>query len=371
MGDALGVAGSAVGIVSLGLQLCQGLVTYINAIKGRKEEIQDSVQEVQRVEVLLKNIKDVLPQLGSTRELNIAIDQKLQLISQEAATNATNQSDQLEALRVQGQQNSDSLTSIVSSSHEFSKVQFRQTQWLVRDNDQKVHGRLKMMDTSLSSIARDSGVTVAKIEDITQILSSHSESLANMGMTVSQIQRHTHARNISQSYATNSAALGNTLLSEQGPVMDLPSICDCASTLPTSRFSYSFWHLKFDLEVQEQHHRGCELFGIHRNKKRKVAARFPLKVAWFSARMTLACLEYTSGTSTPGYSVRYKNIVPSEHSPVIQTIFEIYGWDRLMPGTRMVQEMESMERRIVSMYRDAVASPYDRDVDDLSHAEVR
>ncbi|KAF5227261.1 hypothetical protein FAUST_11893, partial [Fusarium austroamericanum] len=232
-------------------------------------------------------------------ELNIAIDQNLELISQDAATNSANQSDQLEAVRTQEQQNFDSLTSTVSSAHEFNKDQFHQTQWLVRDNDQKVNGRLTMMDTRLCSIAHDSGVTIARMEEMMKTLSSYLELLTNM----------------------------------------------------------------------DQHHRGCELFGIHRNKKRKVWARFPLRVAWLSARMTFACIEYTSGTRTPGHLVRYKNIVHSDHSPVIQAFEEIIYWDiQSMPGTRIVQEMEEMGRRIMSMYREGTASPYDRNEIDASHA---
>lgn len=273
MGDPLGVAGSAVGIVSLGLQLCQGLITYIQAFKGQKEEIEESIQEVQRVESLLTNLEKLLPEVDlrrckqslqnnlvscykqlqklqtflealdpphqstgasrtvlnttrsltypfqqtklnsfhqslrtylgdlklaietvslyrvlnlfffllyilliKVRELNITINQKLQLISQEVATNASNQSDQLEALRAQEQQNSDSLTSTVSSAHEFNKGQFRQTQFLVRDNDQKLSGRLTVMDTRLGSIAD----TVARLEEMMQTTSSHSESSITM-----------------------------------------------------------------------------------------------------------------------------------------------------------------------------------------------
>lgn len=191
-------------------------------------------------------------------------------------------------------------------------------------------------------------------------------------MQISQIQRYTETPVISRDYATNSATLGNTMLTEPGPVMDFPSICDCALTLPTSRFAYSFWHFQFKLEVQDQHHRGCELFGIHRNKKRAAMAQFPLKVAWSSARMTFACFQYTSGTSTAGHSVRYKNIVPRNHSPVFRTISEIRKWDiREIPEIEIVRDMEAIERRIVSMYRDGTASPYDRDEVDWTHAEVR
>ncbi|KAL3600144.1 hypothetical protein FPOAC2_04375 [Fusarium poae] len=87
--------------------------------------------------------------------------------------------------------------------------------------------------------------------------------------------------------------------------------------------------------------------------------------------MTFACLEYTSGTSSPGQSLRYKNVDQADQSPVIQTIYEILEWDmKSKPETEIVRDMEVMERRILSMYRDGTASAYDRDEYDMSHAEV-
>jgi hypothetical protein len=63
MSDPLSVAGTAVGIVSLGLQVSQGIIKYMQAIKGRKNEIQDSIQEVQRVVSLLYRLNTVLPEV--------------------------------------------------------------------------------------------------------------------------------------------------------------------------------------------------------------------------------------------------------------------------------------------------------------------
>jgi hypothetical protein len=67
MSDPLGVAGSAVGIVSLGLQVTQGLIKYLSAVKGRKEEIEDGIQEVQRVLSLLYSLNHMLPEVNARR----------------------------------------------------------------------------------------------------------------------------------------------------------------------------------------------------------------------------------------------------------------------------------------------------------------
>jgi hypothetical protein len=41
MGDPFSVAGSAVGVISLGLTVCQGLLTYYGQFKAYDEEIRD------------------------------------------------------------------------------------------------------------------------------------------------------------------------------------------------------------------------------------------------------------------------------------------------------------------------------------------
>jgi hypothetical protein len=88
--------------------------------------------------------------------------------------------------------------------------------------------------------------------------------------------------------------------------------------------------------------------------------------------MALACVEYTTGTSKLGISVPYRNVVHSDHSPVLQIFAGIWDWDiKSKPATRIIQDIESIERQILSMYQDGTASPNDRDEDNTNHAEVR
>lgn len=48
MSDPLSVAGSAVGIISLGIQVCNGLLVYADAIRGRSQDlnVQDHLDQV-------------------------------------------------------------------------------------------------------------------------------------------------------------------------------------------------------------------------------------------------------------------------------------------------------------------------------------
>ncbi|CAG1977275.1 unnamed protein product [Fusarium graminearum] len=292
MGDPLGVAGSTVGIVSLGLQLCQGLITYIQAFKGRKEEIEDSIQEVQRVESLLTNLEKLLPE-----------------------------------------------------------VNLRRCKQSLQNNLVSCYKKLQKLQTFLEALDPPHQSTGA------------SRTVLNTTRSLTYPFQQTKLNSFHQSLRTY---LGDLKLA-----IETVSLYRVLNLFFFLLFAYSFWHFKFKLEVQDQHHRGCELFGMHRNKKLAVMAQFPLKVAWSSARMTSACFQYTSGTSTAGHSVRYKNIVPRNHSPVFRTISEIRKWDiRKIPEIEIVRDMEAIERRIVSMYRDGTASPYDRDEVDWTHAET-
>jgi hypothetical protein len=53
MGDPFSVAGSAVEVISLGLQVCQGLALYINKYKSADKEIRNFECKVEGLEVFL------------------------------------------------------------------------------------------------------------------------------------------------------------------------------------------------------------------------------------------------------------------------------------------------------------------------------
>ena len=70
MSDPLSVAGTAVGIASLGIQVCQGLVQYFRAVRGRKDDIREGICEIEQVVSLLYSLNSLLsrfsPQADTT-----------------------------------------------------------------------------------------------------------------------------------------------------------------------------------------------------------------------------------------------------------------------------------------------------------------
>ena len=71
--DPLSVAGTAVGIVSLGLSLCQGLTDYLGALKCRKEDIQSATSQVEGLQAAFGAIQIALPKLSADSQASAAV----------------------------------------------------------------------------------------------------------------------------------------------------------------------------------------------------------------------------------------------------------------------------------------------------------
>lgn len=148
--------------------------------------------------------------------------------------------------------------------------------------------------------------------------------------------------------------------------------CHCATSLPQSRTSFRIWNIKFELEQQEHHLTSCKLWGTKRGMKRITRATFPIRLAWLSTRMTIACFEYASGTSRPGLTIRCRNIVHTEDSPVYKLLDSfVDGMEYRGITKQMVRKMELLERDILAVYANGQASPGDIDEHDRTHAEVK
>jgi archaellum component FlaC len=72
MSDPFAVAGSAIGVVSLGITICQGLVSYYQDFKFQDEEIQTAIQSLEDLAQTLEHLRSVL-----TRDSLVAINKPL------------------------------------------------------------------------------------------------------------------------------------------------------------------------------------------------------------------------------------------------------------------------------------------------------
>jgi len=63
MAEAAGIAGTAAGIVSLGIQLYSGISSYLEAIKGRKEDLAAVSRHLQSLRAAVRVLETAIPRL--------------------------------------------------------------------------------------------------------------------------------------------------------------------------------------------------------------------------------------------------------------------------------------------------------------------
>ncbi|RSM14149.1 hypothetical protein CDV31_005485 [Fusarium ambrosium] len=383
MSDPLSVAGTAVGITSLGIQVCQGLVWYLRSVYGRKAEIAEDLSEVQSLISIFYALNDILPKINQTRcteattikrcledsegkllelqqlliklrgpeqpttnrdkmreagrtlvypfradtlkslrqslrelldNLNLAVDitslesqvtncakvDNIGLAIQGLETQSRDSNAGIQDLNTKMQQNLSqlrSLESTITDSLTELNQRISQAEWAIQDLGNDISGKLIITETEVVSTRH---VMAEMLTDMAGKLDSQSAEISQLGMKLSCIQ-------------------GQGALLPDGPLEQVaryasmtrsssyfsPSICNCRRRSRSSGFSFAFWNLKFEFQQQVpgKHRRSCKFFGIDGQTQRRVNAQFPLKLAWMSARMTLACMEYTLGTGSPGCSM--------------------------------------------------------------------
>jgi hypothetical protein len=75
MADPFSVAGTAVGIISLGIQTCKGIVWYIDTAKDAKEKAERLRREVEQLADILESLETTVTQsdLSSTATLTVTV----------------------------------------------------------------------------------------------------------------------------------------------------------------------------------------------------------------------------------------------------------------------------------------------------------
>ena len=119
-------------------------------------------------------------------------------------------------------------------------------------------------------------------------------------------------------------------------------------------------------ETVIQHREGCIYHGIPRTKRRTLQAQFPIMFGQFLGCLNRACAEYTVGTSRPGISLRFTNVVPIRESPVTPILLALmfgnvnksFSSDELSPE-EVLCRLKTAEIDVLSLYRDGKSSPWD------------
>ena len=123
---------------------------------------------------------------------------------------------------------------------------------------------------------------------------------------------------------------------------------------------------RLNQELVRQHREDCIYRGIPRKKKRTLQAQFPIMFGQFLGRLNRACVEYTVGTSRPGISLRFTNIVPRRQSPLFPILYpslyavegDLRAIDELSPE-EVLCRLKMTENAVLSLYREGKSSPWD------------
>lgn len=80
MADLASLAGTAVGVISLGIQVCQGLVSYYKNWKSFDDDIAHLYAKIDGLRITLENLEHTLPKLRHLNA-NIMIDVEEKIVS--------------------------------------------------------------------------------------------------------------------------------------------------------------------------------------------------------------------------------------------------------------------------------------------------
>ncbi|KAH8734162.1 hypothetical protein BGZ61DRAFT_585814, partial [Ilyonectria robusta] len=84
MSDPLSVAGSAVGIISLGIQVSQGLYNYINSVRGRDKDLDTASTQVSHLLRTYQALSDLIPKIQSLPDPDTEVIETLRQCLQES-----------------------------------------------------------------------------------------------------------------------------------------------------------------------------------------------------------------------------------------------------------------------------------------------
>ncbi|KAF5597921.1 hypothetical protein FPCIR_3497 [Fusarium pseudocircinatum] len=285
MSDPLSVAGSAVGIISLGIQVCQGLISSLQSFKGQDQDIQDSLNDVQTVISILYSLKGILPKVDERSSGTPAIrrclaesEEKLREFQQfslklrgtqstehgihtnvedlgnafkDQGTNVAKLSDQLQRL-----------DNSMSAYYQDLKSEISRTQLFAQDFRQEVGGQLRLISTDVGSLM---SINRRHQEDINQGFMKAFDELKEQNNFQKELIRTalvSHVAKISNDNANRiplkgmdgmsiqntgsrqATSLARARVSKQHYIE--PSGCTCERQREYSTLSYRFWHATFE-----------------------------------------------------------------------------------------------------------------------------
>ncbi|KAK4161733.1 hypothetical protein QBC43DRAFT_93826 [Cladorrhinum sp. PSN259] len=408
------ILGTAVGVASLGIRVCQGIATYLRSVKGRDKRISDALKEVQTLMATLDAFKSVLPDLTDRKDINVIFildalkdcDNHIlrleQLLSKWTRSPPPKsfkrigraiifpfREEQLTSLQkhIQGLlSNLDRILHIASvkhyleaekassainlkSSDEISCLQsiitnsmaqvnkhFDQTQLNIRHLDSNINGKLTLMHNDMRLVGSTSFLMYQQVTAVLKQITEKEEALGQLGQLLQVSSLNGNARKASPKKA----------------YLHKPASCNCIARTHTDTYVYNLWGatVQYDQQETSRHRNHCKFYGLGRptRRKRSLRAEFPLRLGWLLGRVNWVSIQYVMGINNVGFSIRLKNIVPIENCMVSQQLLMLNYQARRGPPEACERIIKSTEYSIIELYRSGKASPNDRDENGWSHA---
>lgn len=160
--------------------------------------------------------------------------------------------------------------------------------------------------------------------------------------------------------------------------LDVFPWCQCrASTArsTTSCIELCGLHVFSRQERLSAHERNCPLHSATQRRTRVVGARIRIHLGSFLSVLveaSLTCSTGGAGGSSFGPSVRWKNLVPSDQSPVYRELFSVGLWllaGRKPSPTEVVYRLQMLQKNLLGMYQKGEASI--NDVDELGNNHLQ
>jgi hypothetical protein len=453
MSDLLSVAGSVVGIVSLGIQLCQGAVSFARSIKGREKDLAEGIKEIQMLNSILVSLNTIALAIDRAKIDSADIRQCL------LSTRTILRDFELYLIKLRGPQYSDgwrvpdkALRSIKYPFHESGILSLRQSAQRLLDtlklaldaaslqSSLSQRDKLETIDTFVKNLDSESQANKGEMATLNDQARLNAEQLRQMESTIKDtmadvLQRlastQTVVRDVEQNIVTRITMVDDSIASghldtqakleeltkkieqlsaastltarifqeakPQGSQLEdetcnFPAertrrrptrypargTCTCRSRKPVrTSIEYKYWHFRLAIDQHRfpEHETDCLLYRIDEKATSKTHVVIPLKMAWFSRRIILACVELALGTGKPGISVTLKNRVPQEHDPFYKEILGLeldvlrLSRDRYRDQKHAITQLfATFEQLTLTLYRDRKSSPHNRDERGQSHA---
>ncbi|KAK3984539.1 hypothetical protein QBC44DRAFT_363061 [Cladorrhinum sp. PSN332] len=325
MSEPLSTAGSVVGIISLGIQVCDGFVSYLRSVKGRMKDIEDGFRDAAILIPIFYSLHELLPKLPP--ETSVASIQQCLKDSEEELLAM-----QKWLVELRGSSDSTTLRGKVEEAGRSVVYPFRQGKLdALRQTLQRLLDSLQTsVPVATLSVAVRSDDRLKKIG--TAVEAETRTIASNTAIIISRSEET--AKDIKKIKEKVEELAKTRIASPPSPSLH--------ATLQSSTVSTG------QIEVRQKHQRGYKFYGIRQPTNRRLKAEMSLPIAWFFRRVLTASVEYATGSSGFGVSNLRQATSPKA----------------------AIQLLKETERRIFSFYQERHASPLNRDKLRNGHTEV-